>query len=213
MSSACGASSSRMPGKLPPRIRLLAMVPLLAACHGSRGFDWAAVAEKREGSTEVKVPVLVPDSELKAFLPERVGGRLGEFPQGTMTRMGDRALSEATRNYRGGPPSETGQVQIKIADAWLEPRATQAIRSLAELHDNLGERAEERAASPERLIVPDGIGYARFDQGSGMAQAQVLIAGRFIASATVAQAADAQEAAEALRALDTQGLARLARPQ
>jgi hypothetical protein len=192
-------------------IRALALLLLLSACHGSHGFDWAAVSENREGATDLKVPVLVPDSQLKAFLPERVGGRLGEFPQGTMTRMGDRALSEATRNYRGGPPSETGQVQIKIADAWLEPRATQAIRSLADGRETLGGRTEEREAFPERLIVPEGIGYARFDQGSGMAQAQVLIAGRFIASATVAQAADAQDAAQALRALDTQGLARLAR--
>jgi hypothetical protein len=193
--------------------RSLALLFLLSGCQGSRHVDWTRVAEKREAS-DLKVPVLVPDSQLKTFLPERLGGRLGELPQGTMTRMGDRALSEVTRNYRGGPPSDTGQVQIKIADAWLEPRATQAIRSLADMHEVIDERlGEGGAAIPERLIVPDGLGYARFDQGSGTAQAQVLIAGRFIASATVAQASDAQDAAQALRALDTQGLARLAQAQ
>jgi hypothetical protein len=187
------------------------VLSVLPGCRASHRSDWTKVAEKPETGTDLKVPVLVPDSALKAFLPERVGGRLGELPQGTMTRMGDRALSEATRNYRGGPPSDTGQVQIKIADAWLEPRATQAIRSLADMHEALDDRGESGTAIPERLVVPDGVGYARYDQSSGTAQAQVLVAGRFIASATVVQAADAQDAVQALRALDTQGLARLAR--
>jgi len=184
----------------------------LSACHGTPHSDWTKVAEKREGASS-RVPVLIPDSELKTFLPERVGGRLGDSPQGTMTRMGDRALSEATRNYRGGPPSETGQVQIKIADAWLEPRATQAIRSLADVDSVLGGRSDGTGTLPARLVLPGGIGYARYDEGARLAQAQVLIAGRFIASATVAQATDAQDAAQALRALDTLGLARLAQPQ
>jgi hypothetical protein len=195
------------------RLSLLLLL-CLSACEGTRHSDWTKVAENHEGASDLKLPVLIPDSQLKAFLPERLGGRLGEFPQGTMTRMGDRALSEATRSYRGGPPSQTGQVELKIADAWLEPRATQAIRSLAETNFVLGStNAMGTAAFPERLVLPGGVGYARYDEGARLAQAQVLIAGRFIASATVAQAEDAQDAAQALRSLDTLALARLAQAQ
>jgi len=195
-------------------IRALTLLLCLSACEGARRSDWNKVAENHEMPSDLKLPVLIPDSQLKAFLPERLGGRLGEFPQGTMTRMGDRALSEVTRSYRGGPPSETGQVELKIADAWLEPRATQAIRSLADTDFMMpGTPMFGSATVPERLVLPGGVGYARYDEGARLAQAQVLIGGRFIASATVAQAEDAQDAAQALRSLDTLALARLAQAQ
>ena len=194
--------------------RALALLLSLSACEGSHHSDWSKVAESQASSSGVKLPMLVPDAQLKTFLPERLGGRLGESPQGTMTRMGNRALSEATRSYRGGPASETGAVELKIADAWLEPRATQAIRSLADTEFALGGTTLLGSASrPERLVLPGAVGYVRYDEDARQAQAQVLVGGRFIASATVAQAEDAQEAAQALRSLDTLGLARLAQAQ
>ncbi len=198
-------------------IRALAFFLCLSACEGTHRSDWTKVAENHPSPSALRLAVLIPDSQLKAFLPERLGGRLGEFPQGTMTRMGNRALSEVTRSYRGGPPSETGQVELKIADAWLEPRATQAIRSLAETNFAIaGSPRMGTATAPERLVLPGGVGYARYDEGARLAQAQVLIGGRFIASATVAQAEDAQQdagASGALRSLDTLALARLAQAQ
>jgi hypothetical protein len=197
-----------------PRALALLLISV-AACKETRKADWTKVAGGQEGTSELKLPLLIPDAQLKTFLPERLGGRLGQFPQGTMTRMGDRALSEASRDYRGGAPSETGPVQLKIADAWLEPRATQAIRSLADTDFGAmgGGSVMGSHAIPERLVLPGGVGYARYDEGARLAQAQVLIGGRFIASATVAQAEDAQDAAQALRALDTLALARLAQAQ
>jgi len=194
--------------------RALALLLSLSACGGSRHLDWSKVAESEATSSSVKLPVLVPDAKLKTFLPERLGGRQGESPQGTMTRMGNRALSEATRSYRGSPASETGAVELKIADARLEPRATQAIRSLADTEFALGGTTMLGTTQrPERLVLPGAVGYARYDEDARQAQAQVLIGGRFIASVVVAQAEDAQEAAQALRSLDTLGLARLAQAQ
>jgi len=194
--------------------RALALLLSLSACGGSRHLDWSKVAESEATSSSVKLPVLVPDAKLKTFLPERLGGRQGESPQGTMTRMGNRALSEATRSYRGSPASETGAVELKIADARLAPRATQAIRSLADTEFALGGTTMLGTTQrPERLVLPGAVGYARYDEDARQAQAQVLIGGRFIASVVVAQAEDAQEAAQALRSLDTLGLARLAQAQ
>jgi hypothetical protein len=182
---------------------VIAAIAAIAGCRDSHGSDWRRISQGGAGLSESKLPGLIPDNQLKTFLPDRVGDRLGQLPQGTMTRMGDRALSEATRNYRGaGSVNEGGQVELKIADARLEPRATQAIRLLA--------NENEEAVMAERLVLPGAIGYARYDEGERVAQAQVLIGGRFIASATVVQAADAQDAAQALRAVDTQALARLA---
>jgi hypothetical protein len=196
-------------------LRVLPLLFCVTACEGARRSDWAKVAaEDHARASDLKLPVLVPDSQLKAFLPERLAGRQGAFAQGTMTRMGDRALSEATRSYRGGPPSDPGEIELKIADAWLEPRATQAIRSLADTeHVFEGTSMQGNTAPPERLVLPGAVGYARYDEEARLAQAQVLIGGRFIASATVAEAEDAQDAAQALRALDTLGLARLAQAQ
>jgi len=196
------------------RALALALLLALPACRTDRHADWAKVCETRASwANDLKLPVLIPDTMLKNFLPERLDGRLGESPLGTMTRMGDRALSEATRSYRGGPPGDTGRVEIKIADAWLEPRATQAIRSLASTDAVVAGRLEALGAWSERLVLPGGIGYARYDEGERLAQAQALIGDRFIASATVAQAADAQDAAQVLRALDTLALAHLAQAQ
>ncbi len=147
--------------------RALAVLVCLLGCQGAQRSDWTKLAESHESPNGLKLPSLIPDSQLKAFLLERLGGRLGQPPQGTMTRMGDRALSEATRSYRGGPPSETGQVEIRIADAWLEPRATQAIRSLADTESVMGgQQMLGRTMVPERLVLPGGVGYARYDEGS-----------------------------------------------
>lgn len=220
------------------RSALLLLLLLLSTCQGPSPADWAKVSRGNGAAGEPHLPDLLSDAQLKTFLPERLGERVGELPQGTMTRMGDRALSEATRSYRpaavppvavlpaaaalvnqgqatrapsapfgtqlapGPGPQPTGQVDLKIADARLEPRAAQAIRTLA---------ADDPDALPaERLVLPGAIGYARYDEGDRVAQAQVLIAGRFIASATVAEADGPQEAAQALRAVDTLALARLA---
>jgi hypothetical protein len=193
--------------------RAIALLLWLPACERARPSNWSKVAESQVSASNPRLPVLVTDATLKTFLPERLGARLGASPQGTMTRMGNRALSEATRSYRANPASASGEVELKIADAWLEPRATQAIRSLADAEHMLGGRSDGPFTMPERLVLPGAVGYARLDEEARQAQAQILIGGRFIASATVAQAEDAQEAAQALRALDTLGLARLAQTQ
>ena len=171
---------------------------LAAACQDSHRSDWQRVAKPHPPIGEARLPALLSDAELKGFLPPRLGDRVGLSPQGEMTRVGDRALSEATRSYseEAGAPD----VHLKLADARLEPAAAQAVRSLSGGDDAFG----------ERLVLPGAIGYARYDEGEHVAQAQVLIAGRFIASATVDEAQDAQEAAQALRALDTAAIARRA---
>jgi hypothetical protein len=172
---------------------------LLGACDGPRRSEWLTVAQAKPAANEPKLPELLPDSALKGFLPAKLGDRVGRSPTGAMTRMGDRALSEASRAYAEGGVGEPG-VELKLADARLEPAATQAIRTFAGEGDALA----------ERVVLPGAIGYARYDEGDRVAQAQVLIAGRFIASATVEQADDAEEATRALSALDTLAIARLA---
>lgn len=195
---------------VPPPFSMVLLGVALAtafACDRARQADWARVAKSHAPALEERMGEVLPDSQLKGFLPERLGDRVGLSPEGAITRMGDRAVSEASRSYRGSAAGLSGtagevQVQLKIADARLEPGAAQAVRSLAAEDDDV--------LAPERLILPSAIGYASYDEGQRVARAQVLIGGRFIASARVVEAAGPQEAAQALRALDTVAIARLA---
>ncbi len=182
-----------------PLLSFLALAAL--GCHGqpaSRGA-WTHVAEARRPASAGQPGSIVSDGELKPFLPARLFGQAGGFPQGSMTRMRERALSEVTRAY-GADTAE-----LKLLDARFEPRATEAIRAMAE-------ESEDDDSEAHRLVLPGAIGYSRYDKAERVAEAQVVVGGRFIASATVRAAQDAQAAAAALQAVDTLGLSRLAHP-
>jgi hypothetical protein len=158
---------------------------------------WGGLLRSAPPGGEERGPTVVSDLELRPFLPQKVLGRSGGSPQGSVTRMGDRSLSEVTRAY----PSADGQTELKLADARFEPHATETIRTMADdVHDG----------EAHRLVLPGAIGYSLYDEDKRVAQAQVVIGGRFIASATVQQAQDSQAAVAALRTLDTMALSRLA---
>ncbi len=178
----------------------VSLVSLAQGCGRDTG-RWNGVVRAGAARTTPQGDVL-SDSALKRYLPATVLGRPGEAPQGSVTRIGSRSLAEATRSYRA--PGADLEAEIKLADARYEPRATEAIRSLA----GADEPDDDDAA--ERLVLPGAIGYARFDQGERTAQAQVVIGGRFIASATVQPAKGAEEAVAALRSIDTLAISRLA---
>ena len=192
----------------------LAAVLLAAACQPSAAKahappEWdrlvhPIVAPARRSVAPDSL-LVISDSTLKPYLPARLLGREGSAPQGSMTRIGGRSLSEVTRSYRGSPGAD-GRAELKLADARFEPRATEAIRTLA--GDET--QADGDADLAEPLVLPGAVGYARYDESERIAQAQVVIGGRFIASATVLQARDSKEAVAALRSLDTLGLSRLA---
>jgi hypothetical protein len=207
-----------------PSASVLGLLLAAIACQGGgpgsghsreRAAAWSTISQV-SGGEDVRRPGLLSDAQLKAFFPDRLGDRLGQAPLGAMTRMGDRALSEATRTYGAAPrsrgpessPPGSGRIELKIADARLEPHATDVIRSMA-----IGAEEPGAPVFAERLVLPGAIGYARYDGTVRVAQAQVVIADRIIASATVAQAEGPQEAAQALRALDTLKIAGLARAE
>ncbi|MHB1843877.1 MAG: hypothetical protein ACYCWW_03455 [Deltaproteobacteria bacterium] len=184
----------------------LALVGFIACAPKPRG--WSAVVRPGASAAAPRAEV-VSDGALKRYLPTTLLGRAGAAPQGTMTRIGDRALTEVSRSYPLPPATglqvSQGAAELKLADARFEPRATEAIRSLVD-----GETDSDDELSAERLVLPGAIGYARFDEAGRTAQAQVVIAGRFIASATIQPAKGAQDAVTALRSLDTLALSRLA---
>ncbi len=85
-----------------------------------------------------------------------------------MTRMGDRALSGSQPSYRSGPPSIPGLVGSRIADAWqTEPRATQAIRSLADTDFKVAGRGSHALAIRDcrsASCCQARVGHARYDE-------------------------------------------------
>jgi hypothetical protein len=178
----------------------LSVASLIACQQGpSRANEWAEISKLDTATPDGRGPGIVSDGELKSYLPERLGDRPGGAPHGSTTRIGERVLSEVTRSYAG----EGEDVELRLSDARLSPQVTQAISSMGGSDDPPGSDAS-------RLVLPAAIGYARYDEGERMALAQVVVAGRFIASATVNGAKGPDEAADALRALDTLRLARAA---
>ena len=178
-------------------------ITILACRQGSpRDGDWAEVSRVDGTAPEERGPGIVGDSELKSYLPERIGDRPGGTSHGSTTRIGGRALSEVTRSY----PGEGRAVELRLSDARLSPQVLQAIASM-------GDDEPSSGAEPSRLVLPGAVGYSRYDEGERMALAQVVIAGRFVASATVNGAQGPDEAAEALRAVDTLKLAHVAQAE
>ncbi len=183
---------------------LLASTTGLLSCQqGSSGAGaWAAVARVDSATNEGHAPGVVSDVELKSYLPERLGDRSGGAPHGSMTRIGERALSEVSRSYAG----EGNDVELRLSDARLSPQVAQAITAM-------GGREPAAGTDAARLVLPGAIGYSRYDEGERMALAQVVIAGRFVASATVIGAEGPEDAVTALRSLDTLRLAQVAQAQ
>jgi hypothetical protein len=147
-------------------------------------------------------PGIVSDGELKTYLPERLGDRPGGAPHGSMTRIGEKALSEVSRSY----PGEGREVELRLSDARLSPQVAHAI-------SDMGGGDQGAGLEAERVILPGAVGYTRYDEGERVALAQVVIAGRFVASASVSGAEGPDEAVNALRSLDTLKLARVAQAQ
>jgi hypothetical protein len=164
--------------------------------------EWAAVSRFDSASIEAHGPGVVSDGELKSYLPERLGDRLGAAPHGSMTRMGERALSEVSRSY----PSQGNDIELQLSDARLSPQVAQAISAM-------GGNDQPPGLEAARLVLPGAVGYARYDESERTALAQVVIAGRFVASATVSGAEGPDDAVAALRSLDTLRLARVAQAQ
>jgi hypothetical protein len=189
-------------------MRLLALVlPVcVLACRQGSSLDgeWSEVARLDESTpvTEKHGPTVVGDGELKSYLPDRIGDRPAGEAHGSTMRVGDRVLSEVSRSYSG----EGRAVELRLSDARLSPQVVHAIAGV-------GGDQQAFGGEPSRLVLPGAVGYSRYDEGERMALAQVVIAGRFVASATVSGAKGAEDAADVLRAVDTLRLARVAQAE
>jgi hypothetical protein len=208
------------------RALALAFATTLLACRqgSTPDSEWVEVSRVAAPAPDEHGPSIVTDGELKSYLPERIGDRAGGASHGSTTRIGDRALSEVSRTY----PGEGKAVELRLSDARLSPQVLQAITSLGESErsarggtlddgapsNGLGHGTtplpeETGHAEPARLVLPGAVGYSRYDEGERLALAQVVIGGRFVASATVSGARGPDEAADALRSVDTLKLARV----
>jgi hypothetical protein len=188
------------------RLKLPLVLLAVAACHapptGHASPEWSGLLRSAPGASEERGPTVVSDMELRPYLPPTLLGRPGSSPEGSVTRMGDRSLSEVKRSYAGVDAGVEGSAELRLADARFEPHATEQIRTMADDDNPHGDA--------HRLVLPGAIGYALYDEDQRVAQAQVVIGGRFIASAKVEQAQDAQAAVAALQTVDTLKLSHLA---
>lgn len=143
-------------------------------------------------------------SELQAFLPAALGGRLASFRAahdgGSTGRYGAVSVSEAERVYvgeRAAHDDERPSLSVRIVDTTLKERLAAAI-----------ERAAE-GGPDARLVLRQAVGFVRYDPEVREAEASLLVGGRFVVAVTGRGFDDSRAVREVARGLDTEGLARL----
>ena len=168
---------------------------LAVSCHGSTPAPVTPEAPPDAGVATETEPAL-HFTRLKPFLPETLGTlRGGETRSSTSEYPGGFAVSQVERDYVGlGRHSA-----VRILDTNLNRKAGVAVRA-------------EAADAPHARPFESGRarGYVDYDPQRRVAQARVVIAERFVLDVTVDDAPDDRDAERTVRALDLEGLEKLA---
>jgi hypothetical protein len=137
-------------------------------------------------------------SELKPFLPDRLGGFTGGEMKASTSQFGTVAVSEIDRIYE----SRSRRAQIRVVDTNLSRQSGAAVRPQPEGAPNARPFAQGSAH-----------GYFSYDPQRRLAQASVIVGERFVVGITVEDAADDADAQMLVKALDLAGLGRLGAAQ
>ncbi|WP_044890943.1 hypothetical protein [Myxococcus hansupus] len=138
---------------------------------------------------------------LTPFLPERLDGFTVAHTQGSTGKYGEVSVSEAERLYTRG---EGREVKVRIVDTTMGERIGNAIREAAT-------RAQGRAASDPAapILLDDAVGFVRYDAEESMAEANLLVGGRYVVAVTSRGFPGTVEVRRVARGIDLAGLARL----
>jgi hypothetical protein len=110
--------------------------------------------------------------ELRQLLPEAPQGYAHLRDEGSSGRYGEVSISEAERVFEGQDGQE---LSVRIVDTTLSGELARAIRAAAK--DASG-RAQDEATAP--IVRDRAVGFVRFDAGAQKAEANVLVADRFV---------------------------------
>ncbi len=135
----------------------------------------------------------VPFQQLRAHLPSLLEGLKPSRDEGSSGRYGEVSVSEAERWFKGTGGEE---LSIRIMDTTLVQQLGQAVRAAA------GE-------ATSAIQKENAVGFVRFDPGPRQAEANLLVADRFLVSITGRGYEDSAVVRRIAEDFDVDGLALL----
>ncbi len=115
-------------------------------------------------------------ADLRAHLPDAPDGFTRVRDEGSSGRYGEVSISEVERVFSGGAGEE---LSVRIVDTTLSPELARAIRAAAS--DASGRHADDPTAP---ILQDRAVGFVRWDADAGKAEANVLVADRFVVAVT-----------------------------
>ncbi len=113
---------------------------------------------------------------LQRHLPKAVQGYAQLREEGSSGRYGDVSISEAERVFEG----EDGQeLSVRIVDTTMSGELARAIRAAAK---DAASRPEDDPTAP--ILEERAVGFVRYDANGQKAEANVLVADRFVVAVT-----------------------------
>ena len=155
---------------------LLAFAAGVAGCE-RKGGD---TVSERSGATAAATTTsdfpCVHFDQLRRHLPDAVQGYSHLREEGSSGRYGQVSISEAERVFEG---EEGQELSIRIVDTTLSGDLARAIRAAAK---DASTRPSDDPVAP--ILEDSAVGFVRFDANQQKAEANVLVADRFVVAVT-----------------------------
>lgn len=143
--------------------------------------------------------------DLRAFLPESLEGLTAGQEAGSTGRYGEVAVSEAERSFSRG---EEREVKVRIVDTSMSQKLGQAILAAAA---EARPRASTDSAAPIFWKDKEVVGFVRYDERSGKAEASLLVGNRYVVAVSSRGFPGTVEVRRVAQGIDLARLARLDR--
>jgi len=168
---------------------------LASGCHHEPPSDPAGPA-----SEDFKTPPCVYFKELRPFLPAALPGYTTARDEGSTGKYGDVSVSEAERVFA----RDERELAVRIVDTTLSNRLGEKIKAAA---NDAKARPESDPTAP--LVLHETVGFVRYDRAQAKAEANLLVADRFVVAVTGKGFESTAEVREVARNLDLAGLSKL----
>lgn len=192
----------RVPSSLLPAL-LLATALASAGC--SKETKPAAPAAPNPQGDALSAPVAefpcVRFEDLARHLPRSLEGYKAEGVEGSSGRYGEVSISEAERVYTGADGEE---ISIRIVDTTMAEELGRAIRAAA---SDAAHRDKGDPTAP--IIHHDTVGFVRYDRLNQRAEANLLVANRFVVAVTSRNVEGTDEVRRVANQMDLNALALL----
>jgi hypothetical protein len=180
---------------------LLLLLPPLSGCQRELHPQQEPTSgERSERDEALSAFPCVHFRELQRHLPKTLEGLERIRTEGSSGRYGEVAISEAERVFLG---TDGQELSVRIVDTSLVDELGPAI--IAAARDSRAAPGEPDAA----ILGEHAIGFVRFDPHLGRAEANLLVADRFVVAVIGRGHPDALRVREVAERIDVNGLALL----